>query len=209
MIVYKHNFIRTMSRCSSFFLFLCICGSVYSTTIVTSSSKRALFWLVPYENVTTVEGYLSIWNQFSKYYNPRMIVAGSSYALKHNGTLGYCVRTIIYLIILFICTEGEKKEASSPFFDDLRASLSPVRRNPRTSSQDLPVTWTRRIGRTITSPVSRASQVPSFIELTFWLRHINISYFWLSFYILYRIPRRVKGYTVKRWYDTVFRLYYP
>jgi hypothetical protein len=50
--------------------------------------RRALFWLEPYANVTSVAGYQSMWAQFAANARPGYIVAGSAYALKHNGSLG-------------------------------------------------------------------------------------------------------------------------
>jgi len=57
--------------------------------------RRVVSWLVPYANVTTVEGYTSIWEQWgaAAARAPGLLVAGSAYALKHDGTLGYATTT--------------------------------------------------------------------------------------------------------------------
>lgn len=51
--------------------------------------RRALFWLEPYSNVTSVDDYLHIWAQWGGSH-PGYVVAASSYALQHDGTLAPC-----------------------------------------------------------------------------------------------------------------------
>jgi hypothetical protein len=59
------------------------------------AQRTAVFWLVPYQNLTTTEQYTQIWQQFSQYSsgNRSVYVAGSAYALKHDGSLGYANTT--------------------------------------------------------------------------------------------------------------------
>ena len=52
-------------------------------------NRSALFWLEPYANLTTVADYRTAWQQFSTNARPGYIMAGSAYALKPNGSLGY------------------------------------------------------------------------------------------------------------------------
>ena len=52
-------------------------------------NRTALFWLVPYPNLTTVADYTTAWAQFGENQRPGYIMAGSAYALKPNGSLGY------------------------------------------------------------------------------------------------------------------------
>lgn len=79
-----------------------------TSTATIAAHRRALIWLVPYQDVTTVQGYLSIWQQIgthnAKFHSTRAIssanaaesgstpvgylVAGSAYALKQDGSLG-------------------------------------------------------------------------------------------------------------------------
>ena len=58
-------------------------------------NRTALLWLVPYQDVTSVAGYMSIWGQLQNATGGRTgyIAAGSAYALKHNGSLGYATTT--------------------------------------------------------------------------------------------------------------------
>lgn len=60
---------------------------------VLAANRTALFWLVPYTNLTTVEQYMQAWGQFATYAAPGYVLAGSAYALKHNGSLGYADTT--------------------------------------------------------------------------------------------------------------------
>ena len=52
-------------------------------------NRSALFWLEPYANLTTVADYRAAWQQFSTNARPGYIMAGSAYALKPNGSLGF------------------------------------------------------------------------------------------------------------------------
>jgi hypothetical protein len=52
-------------------------------------NRTALFWLEPYANLTTEAAYAQAWSQFGENKRPGYIMAGSAYALKLNGSLGY------------------------------------------------------------------------------------------------------------------------
>ena len=54
-------------------------------------TRNALLWLVPYSDVVTVDGYVSMWGQLRNSTGGRAgyMAAGSAYALKHNGSFGY------------------------------------------------------------------------------------------------------------------------
>ena len=56
------------------------------------ASREAIFWLEPYANITSVSGYTSAWAQLGTLeatFPGSVIAAGSAYALKPNGSLGY------------------------------------------------------------------------------------------------------------------------
>jgi hypothetical protein len=51
-------------------------------------------WLVPYGNVTTVADYVAMWTPLTMQLPAgSVLAAGSAYALKHNGSLGYATTT--------------------------------------------------------------------------------------------------------------------
>lgn len=57
-----------------------------------TASREAIFWVVPYANITSVSGYESAWAQFGSLettFPGAITLAGSAYALKPNGSLGY------------------------------------------------------------------------------------------------------------------------
>lgn len=59
-----------------------------------AGTATILPWLVPYGNVTTVAGYVSMWSQLKTSLPAgSVLAAGSAYALKHNGSLGYATTT--------------------------------------------------------------------------------------------------------------------
>eukprot|EP00756_Hemistasia_phaeocysticola_P054603 Hpha_TRINITY_DN30518_c0_g1::TRINITY_DN30518_c0_g1_i1::g.193746::m.193746 len=64
-----------------------------AAAVAGAGQRRALFWLVPYPNVTTTEGYKHIWSDWGTLCatQPKgsCLAAASAYALKHNGSLGY------------------------------------------------------------------------------------------------------------------------
>ena len=50
--------------------------------------RTVLMWLVPYDNLTSIDAYVNAWTQLPV--DPRYIYAGSAYALKaNNASLGY------------------------------------------------------------------------------------------------------------------------
>ncbi len=55
-----------------------------------TSGRRAVLWLVPYDNVTTAAAYETMWAQLGVEHHPGILIAGSAYALKaNNASLGY------------------------------------------------------------------------------------------------------------------------
>ena len=64
-----------------FSLACCLCAAL--------ASRSVLFWLEPYENLTSVQAYSNAWRQFGSDPNAKnFIMAGSAYAAKVNGSLG-------------------------------------------------------------------------------------------------------------------------
>lgn len=58
--------------------------------------RRVLSWLVPYENITSVDGYRAAWAQWGAAgarAGPGFMVAGSAFALKPDGSFGYASTT--------------------------------------------------------------------------------------------------------------------
>jgi hypothetical protein len=54
------------------------------------SSRSVTFWVEPYANLTSVDAYKQAWRQFGTDPNSQsFIMAGSAYAAKNNGSLGY------------------------------------------------------------------------------------------------------------------------
>jgi hypothetical protein len=54
-----------------------------------SANRTVVWWLEPYANLTSVDAYSRAWRQFQQNKRPGYIMAGSAYALKPNGSLGY------------------------------------------------------------------------------------------------------------------------
>ena len=54
-----------------------------------TDGRTALFWVEPYANLTSVDDYAEAWQQFSANKRPGYLIAGSAYAAKRNGTLGF------------------------------------------------------------------------------------------------------------------------
>ena len=52
-------------------------------------NRTVLFWLEPYHNLTSVQAYETAWRQWRVNARPGYLVAGSAYAAKRNGSLGY------------------------------------------------------------------------------------------------------------------------
>jgi hypothetical protein len=63
--------------------------------LATAHARTALFWLVPYRNLTSVDAYSRAWRQWGEQGAVRRqyIMAGSAYALKPDGSLGYADTT--------------------------------------------------------------------------------------------------------------------
>eukprot|EP00040_Diaphanoeca_grandis_P003085 m.23715 g.23715 ORF g.23715 m.23715 type:complete len:316 (-) comp14320_c0_seq1:280-1227(-) len=54
-----------------------------------ATGRQALFWLEPYTNLTSVADYKQAWRQWEHNKRDGYIMAGSAYAAKINGSLGY------------------------------------------------------------------------------------------------------------------------
>lgn len=57
-----------------------------------ASRRRVIFWVEPYANLTSVTAYTAAWSQFGALeaaFPGGVTLAGSAYALKPNGSLGY------------------------------------------------------------------------------------------------------------------------
>ena len=58
-----------------------------------AQNRTVLFWLEPYHNLTSIQAYESAWRQWGVHARPGYLVAGSAYAAKRNGSLGYADTT--------------------------------------------------------------------------------------------------------------------
>lgn len=69
------------------------CFLVLSTqlmlTAIAAPARHALFWLGPYSTINTTAGYEKVWHQWADNWRPGYIAAGSAFAVKHNGSIGF------------------------------------------------------------------------------------------------------------------------
>lgn len=69
------------------------CLLLMTSHVAGGGPRSALVWLVPYTNLTSIADYEAAWHQWKAHFHPGLKMAGSAYAAKVNGSLGYADTT--------------------------------------------------------------------------------------------------------------------